>query len=455
MGIIRFPRAHSQYILIAALAATAGLGCATNGARSPNTRLAQTILQDKRLDDVLGRAQEVAASGFSAGEGYGEVWIRDLTTFMELACAVYPSATVKERLVLFFHFQGDDGNIVDGYIPKAQASVSYQFIYSPTAPEFAAHKNTVETDQESSLVLGVCRYAVATGDTAIFDMAINGETVTARLERALDYVHTHRFSEAHGLVWGATTADWGDVQPEHEWGVAFDENSHRAIDIYDNALYLQAIDEFVHTAPNLTRAQQERWRGIHRDMTAKVRDHLWDETHEKFVPHIYLDGSPFAPEFDENQIYYHGGTAVAIEAGLLSRKEVKRALDRMVQNVRDAGAASIGLTMYPPYPAGYFKNPGMAKPYTYQNGGDWTWFGARMIRQLVRYDYADEAYRELLPMAERVIANNGFHEWYALDNSPRGSGAYRGAAGVLYTAIRDLRAWAAAESRGNATRNAP
>ncbi|NUM55815.1 MAG: hypothetical protein HUU46_19415 [Candidatus Hydrogenedentes bacterium] len=107
-----------------------------------------------------------------------------------------------------------------------------------------------------------------------------------------------------------------------------------------------------------------------------------------------------------------------------------------------AGAASIGLTMYPPYPAGYFKNPAMAKPYSYQNGGDWTWFGARMIRQLVRYGFAEDAYRELIPMAQRVIDNDGFHEWYALDNSPRGSGQYRGAAGVLYTAIRDLRAWA-------------
>lgn len=35
---------------------------------------------------------------------------------------------------------------------------------------------------------------------------------------------------------------------------------------------------------------------------------------------------------------------------------------------------------FPPYPEGFFQNKGMY-PYGYQNGGDWTWFGARMIQQ--------------------------------------------------------------------------
>src|SRR5690606_30052425 len=89
--------------------------------------LAKRILADTRLTEVVDRAKAVVATGFSAGSGYGEVWIRDFNTFMELACAVYPKETVAERLLLFFHFQGDDGNIVDGYIPRAQAQVSYKF----------------------------------------------------------------------------------------------------------------------------------------------------------------------------------------------------------------------------------------------------------------------------------------------------------------------------------------
>lgn len=82
-------------------------------------------------------------------------------------------------------------------------------------------------------------------------------------------------------------------------------------------------------------------------------------------------------------------------------------------------------------------------PYGYQNGGDWTWFGARMVLALVDRGMIQEAYQELRPMVERVVANDGFYEWYTVDNKPTGSGTFRGSAGVLYDAILALEAWAA------------
>ena len=39
------------------------------------------------------------------------------------------------------------------------------------------------------------------------------------------------------------------------------------------------------------------------------------------------------------------------------------------------------------------------------------------------------------PMVKRVKDNNGFYEWYTVDNTPEGSGTFRGSAGVLYDAI--------------------
>ncbi|HEV2320202.1 MAG TPA: hypothetical protein VGV18_10660, partial [Verrucomicrobiae bacterium] len=99
------------------------------------------------------------------------------------------------------------------------------------------------------------------------------------------------------------------------------------------------------------------------------------------------------------------------------------------------------------YPDGIFKNPQLTKPYTYQNGGDWCWFGGRMIQQLVAYNYPAEAYRALLPMAERVVRVGDFHEWWSRDNQPKGSGKFRGSAGVLGKAIEMLLAWAKQQSR--------
>jgi hypothetical protein len=123
------------------------------------------------------------------------------------------------------------------------------------------------------------------------------------------------------------------------------------------------------------------------------------------------------------------------------------ALEQMEADARSAGAATIGLTVYPPYPAGFFKNPQVSAPYSYQNGGDWSWFGGRMIQQLVRQDRVAEAYRDLRPMLERVKRTGDFHEWWSLDNQPRGSGGYRGSAGVLGEAIEMLQAWATRNSR--------
>lgn len=86
-------------------------------------------------------------------------------------------------------------------------------------------------------------------------------------------------------------------------------------------------------------------------------------------------------------------------------------------------------------------------PYGYQNGGDWTWFGARMITALVKYGFIKEAYAELKPMTDRIIANNSFHEWYTREGNAAGAGSFRGGAGVLYTAINALQAWAEKQGR--------
>ncbi len=59
-----------------------------------------------------------------------------------------------------------------------------------------------------------------------------------------------------------------------------------------------------------------------------------------------------------------------------------------------------------------------------------------MIQQLIRYGFLEEAVEQVLPMVERVKANDGFYEWYTIDNEPHGSGTFRGSAGVLFTAIK-------------------
>ncbi|MGQ7871344.1 GH36-type glycosyl hydrolase domain-containing protein [Sunxiuqinia sp. sy24] len=424
---------RSLFILAAAVLLTA---CQSTSKKQPASDLAEKFKTEESIAFTKQKALEIVKTGFNAGDGYGEVWIRDYNTFIELSAEVFPAETLKENLLVFFRLQREDGNIIDGFIPKEKAKKTeggYDYIFTDLEPNYAGHKNTVETDHETSLVQAVYKYVKKTGDTDFLNEKVGDKTVAERMEWSMKFLLNHRWSDEYGLVWGATTADWGDVQHCHPWGVYITDDTKYCIDIYDNAMLLIALDNMMELIPST----KNKWQTIHQDIAQNTMKYLWDEKNQKFIPHVYLDGSPFSKDFNENEIYYHGGTAVAIEAGLLSKEQVKVSLNKMIENVKASGAGSIGLTMYPPYPEGSFENKGMY-PYGYQNGGDWTWFGGRMIQQLIRYDLLEDAYDQLLPMTRRVMDNDGFYEWYTVDNKPEGSGTFRGSAGVLYIAIEQM-----------------
>lgn len=85
------------------------------------------------------------------------------------------------------------------------------------------------------------------------------------------------------------------------WGVEWDADSHPAIDVYDNALYLTAIDAFV-CLPGTSASDRADWSGLAESIRENVRRHLWDARRAKFRPHVYLDrGSPFPAGFDEER----------------------------------------------------------------------------------------------------------------------------------------------------------
>jgi hypothetical protein len=144
--------------------------------RESNSMIAREILNDQRLDTIQKRALTLL-TGFSAGTSYNEVWIRDFNTFIKGSLKVHPKEKVKEMLLLFFKIQGEDGNIVDGLVDTSKAHGGYDYRYSNLLPAWAAHKNTVETDQESSLIQAVKKYIEVTGDRSILEEQIAGKTV--------------------------------------------------------------------------------------------------------------------------------------------------------------------------------------------------------------------------------------------------------------------------------------
>lgn len=419
------------------MGSVAFLSCTTT---NPQQQLAETILNDTTLHQVDSMARSIISQGFNAGSGYSQIWARDMNTFIEVACEETNQTDIRNAILLFFALQQPNDEMIDGYVLKPDF-IWYDNhpYYADAAPDHVGFKNTVETDQESSLIQIVGKYIRKTGDTSILREDVAGRTVLERMDDMVDYLMRERYSEQYGLLFGAMTADWGDVQPNDDFGCDMNELSSRAIDVYDNAMFLIALDYLQEMTDDASLLK--KWKGIREQIAQNVRKYLWDAERKKFIPHLYIDPSPIPAGFDENQIHYHGGTAVAIEAGLLSKEEIAVVNAQMLENVRLSGMPSIGLTLYPTYPEGFFRG-GMAKPYVYQNGGDWTWFGGRMIQQLVANGFVEEAYDEIRPMIDRVIKNQGFFEWYGMGGVPSGSGHFKGSAGVLAKAIEMMNDWA-------------
>lgn len=413
---------------------------ASCAAPNPNLELAEAIRNDQSFHQVDSMARAVIGQGLNAGSGYSQIWARDMNTFIETACEITDPKVLREAILLFFALQQPNDEMIDGYVLKPDFTWNDTCpYYSDAAPEHVGFKNTVETDQETSLIQIVGKYIRKTGDKSILQQDVAGRTVMNRMEGMVDYLLRERYNEEYGLLFGAMTADWGDVQPNDDFGCDMNELSSRAIDVYDNAMFIIALDYLKEMSED--EAAKTKWQNLRDKIAQNVRKHLWDDANKKFIPHIYLDPSPIPAGFDENKIHYHGGTTIAMEAGLLSKEEVGIVNAQMLENVRLSGMPSIGLTLYPTYPEGFFRG-GMSKPYNYQNGGDWTWFGGRTIQQLIAHGYVQEAYDEIRPMIDRVIQNKGFFEWYGMGGVPSGSGHFKGSAGTLAKAIEMFREWA-------------
>jgi hypothetical protein len=95
---------HYSILLLALLV----FACTTPAKNTGSKDLADQIAKNAYFPLVKARALAIMKSGFNAGDGYREVWIRDYNTFIELASQVFPKEELKENLLVFCRMQGDD-----------------------------------------------------------------------------------------------------------------------------------------------------------------------------------------------------------------------------------------------------------------------------------------------------------------------------------------------------------
>jgi hypothetical protein len=403
-------------------------------------RIRTTLQANRKV--FTGRTGRV--TGFGAGAAYPQIWLRDSATLVGTSRYLCPAECLTSWIEEHLAHQRPDGSLFDWVAagePERFREWAPRVVEAHRAGALvvSADKNTSETDQESSAVLAASDVFAALGDRAWLARPIAGRPLLARLDAALTYVLDHRWDRATGLVTAAFTADWGDVTPVHgdQRAIYRDKDTPVVAALYPSALFVQAATGLA----RLHRASGDApgavaWDARARRMSAAIDATLWQEARGFYRMHRVLSwpGRPPAAARDAD-IFAMGGHAVALRAGVGTPARAARVFGVAAARAKAHGMPTISGVLLPPYPDGFFKHPIMSQAFTYQNGGQWDWWGARFV--LAAFQRGDAAYarRELGRVAEQAARTTGLHEWTSRDGQGQGSATYAGTAAALGQAI--------------------
>ncbi len=355
---------------------------------------------------------------FSPGSDYPQIWLRDASTILHASQYYYPMEYLASWLEEHLSHQDSDGGLQDWIDSRG-----------------STEKNTTETDQESSAVIAAYRVYRLAGPAwlkrSVFDVPI-----IDRLVRALEYPLTHRFDPEHGLLTGAHTADWGDVDivDDDEKAVDVDTRTHWTCDIYDQSMFYLAsryLAEMLEASGRHKKAAE--WRRNARNIRGRANRLLWEPEKGFYRMHVHLGA--LKHDFDEDDILALGGNTLAVLSGLADSDGAQRILTHAVERQEALGVSTLSGTLYPPYPANFFLHPLCDVPYEYQNGAQWDWFGGRTVTALFENGFSRTAQKKLLEITHKNLKNQGFYEWDDRQGTGRGSDMFSGSAGSLAQAL--------------------
>jgi hypothetical protein len=369
-------------------------------------------------DEVEFQGRTGRISGFMAGAGYLQVWLRDAATIIPASRFFYPDAFLVSWLEEHLAFQKADGGLEDWIDSRGHSD-----------------KNTVETDQEASAVHSAYQVFLLKGK-GWPEKKVGGEAVIVRLEKATEFLFQNRFDRERGLITGAHTADWGDVDPEDadQKAIYVDNKTRWTADIYDQSMCYESCRELAAMFSALgIQERADSWIRKAAALREAADRYLWQEDKGFYRVHIHL--SPFPHDFDEDGMFAMGGNAQAIISGLADPGKAGLIIKAALERQDEFRISSICGSLLPPYPAGFFRHPAMDEPYEYQNGGQWDWFGGRLVLAMFENGFSAQAKEKLIEIIRKNILNGGLFEWDTKDGTGRGSDDYAGSAGSLARAL--------------------
>jgi len=356
--------------------------------------------------------------GFSAGKDYPQIWLRDANTIIPASRYYYEAPYLSSWLDEHLSFQKENGSLEDWIDSAGQSD-----------------KNTTETDQEASAIQAAYQLFDLTGPRWL-EKDIQGQKIIQRLENALRFILNTRFDNKTGLLKGAHTADWGDVDmvdPETK-AIYTDQNTHWTVDIYDQSMFYEACLQLARLFDALGQENKSQfWQKQAEAIKIKTNQWLWQEDKGFYLIHRHLDS--LTHDFDEKDIFAQGGNTQAVLSGLADDEQSKQVIQEALTRQKSFKISTLSATLLPPYPKNVFKHPMVDDPYEYQNGGQWDWFGGKLIYTMFEQGFSHLAKEKLLEILEKNWNNRSFFEWDTKDGIGQGSGFFCGSAGSLSKAI--------------------
>jgi hypothetical protein len=374
--------------------------------------------------------------GFRAGAFYAHIYARDSATIAPAAQYLYdlPYLTrpVDEFLALQYDGRPDDPEDLYWKSPAEPGAVSGTI----GGGEIAAAKMLVVSDEEPSVVsMAYVAYKAGAGREWLLGQQA-GKPRIDRLNMAMDWIFEHRYDRQVHLVKRGNTTDWGDVAV----GVGSSSGSYTkepvdwTASIYDQAWTYRALIQLAEM--NTAAGRQEaanRQQARARTLRQSVAERLWQPDRGYFRTRILLP--PLTPDVDEDRIVSIAN-AVAVYTGIADPTERKPIFTALEMARLAAGATKPGLSLWPPYPLGFFDYPQMT-PGRYQNGAVWDWWGGMQISGQFWTGYSTMGRQSIDQVAADWSRDPGaIYEWQEPRSATNaGSPAYAGAASTMAEAI--------------------
>jgi hypothetical protein len=400
---------------------------------------AATIPHNFSQGEAIFQLENEVIHGFRPGKDYLEMYARDIAWGMETAQYYYSDVYLREPIEAFLRRQytaetrsldGDFGVLAgEGALPGI------------ITPEGGSNKQTITSDEETSLIHTTYLYYRMTANVAWLKQPVDGQLIIDRLNLAGDWLYTQRLDAELGLLWRGHTTDWGDVKFEASTNYTdYDPGQdHKTVSIYDQAMAYMAWSELaeMNTAVGTT-ARAALWRERAEALKEQTNARLWQPDRGFYLTHLHI--SPLDHDFDESAMVSISN-ALAIYAGLTDFEQSQAILDNLEQARREAGADKPGLSIYPYYPNQwpdlFFDYLGMGYG-NYQNGGVWDWWGGVQIKTEFHEGFAEQGTAHLLQVANDWREHPGnILEWQSTTDPERheGSHYYSAAAGTMGSAI--------------------